>query len=102
VILKKMNGHITPVGIFWMLYYTKFQPRKLGRSRVITMGVIHEFQGRGIDILFYYHSFINAHRKGLYQAEYSWVLETNTMMNRIAVDLMAHVHKTYRILECPL
>ncbi len=99
VILKKFNGRITPLGIFWMLYYTKFFPKKLGRARVLTMGVVKEFQNRGIDIMFYYHSFINGHKKGFYQGEYSWVLETNTMMNQIAVDLMARAYKKFRILD---
>ncbi len=102
VILQKFRGKITPAGIFWLLYYTKFFPKKMERVRVITMGVVKEYQSRGIDIMFYYHSFLNGHKKGLYKAEYSWVLETNTMMNRIAVDLMARVHKKYRILGCPI
>lgn len=102
VILKKFKGRITLPGIFWMLYYTKFFPKKLARVRVITMGVIKEYQSRGIDVMFYYHSFINGHAKGLYKSEYSWVLETNTMMNRIAEDLQAHVHKIYRILDINL
>ncbi|RLC50605.1 MAG: GNAT family N-acetyltransferase, partial [Candidatus Cloacimonadota bacterium] len=75
---------------------------KITAMRVITMGVIKEFQGRGIDTVFYTKNFqmANSHKKlNIENAEMSWILETNTMMNRIASNLGGWVHKTYRILD---
>ncbi|HPR18306.1 MAG TPA: GNAT family N-acetyltransferase [Candidatus Cloacimonadota bacterium] len=97
-IIQKMKGRMLPFGIFHFL----FGRNKITAMRVITMGVIKEFQGRGIDTVFYTKSFQVAHEHKQLQiknAEMSWILETNTMMNRIATNLGGHVHKTYRILD---
>jgi len=64
------------------------------------MGVVKEYQNRGIDTVFYTKNFMiaNEHKKmNIINAEMSWILETNTMMNRIATNLGGWVHKTYRI-----
>ncbi len=97
-ILIKLNGRIFPFGIFKILTGQK----KIKGAREITMGVVPEFQGRGIDILFYYYSYKAAIKRGIIRGEYSWVLETNTMMNRIAKHLGAKIHKTYRIYDIAL
>jgi len=94
-ILKKMNGKLNPITLTKMLYYR----RKLNSLRVVTMGVIDEYQGKGLDSLFYYYTWKNGMEKGFYKGEFSWVLETNVMMNKIARHLGAKVHKTYRIYE---
>lgn len=97
-IIKKMKGRMLPFGIFHFL----FGKNKVDAMRVVTMGVIKEFQGRGIDTVFYTKNFqvANEHRKlNIKNAEMSWILETNTMMNRIATNLGGWVHKTYRILD---
>jgi len=95
VILQKMKGKINPISVLKMLYYKN----RLTTLRVITMGVVHEYQGKGIDSLFYYHTWKNGLAKGFNTGEFSWVLETNVMMNKIAKHLGAVVHKTYRIYE---
>lgn len=94
-ILKKMKGHVFPFGILKALYYKN----KIKSVRVITMGVIHEFQTRGIDILFYYYSWQKGVELNYNRGEFSWVLEDNEMMNRIAKHLGASIHKRYRIFE---
>lgn len=96
-VLKKMNGHILPLGIFKALYYKN----KIKRLRVITMGVIKEFQNRGIDTVFYAKSFETAynHKHNFTDSEFSWVLETNKMMNRIAKSIGGTKYKTYRIFD---
>lgn len=95
-ILIKMKGRLFPFGIFHFL----FGKNKITAMRVVTMGVIKKFQNRGIDTVFYTKNFImaNEHKKmNIEKAEMSWILETNTMMNRIATNLGGWVHKTYRI-----
>lgn len=97
-LLKKMKGRLFPFGIFHLL----LGRNKITAMRVITMGVIKEFQSRGIDTVFYTKNFqiANSHKKlNIVNAEMSWILETNTMMNRIATNLGGWVHKTYRILD---
>lgn len=94
-VLKVMNGRVNPITIIKAL----LAKRKMSSARVVTMGVIKEFQGRGIDTLFYYHQYKNGLPKGFYRAEFSWVLENNTMMNRVAEMLDAVAYKTYRIYD---
>jgi GNAT superfamily N-acetyltransferase len=99
-ILKKMKGRILPTGIFKALYYKN----KINRLRVITLGVIKEYQSRGIDTVFYNKSFETAyeHKTEYTEAEFSWILENNVMMNRIALKLGGKVHKRYRIFDIPI
>ncbi len=97
-ILLKMKGRMFPYGILHFL----FGRNKIDAMRVVTMGVIKEFQGRGIDTVFYTRNFqiANEHKQlDIKNAEMSWILESNTMMNRIATNLGGWVHKTYRILD---
>lgn len=94
-ILIKLKGKLNLSSIIKILYYKN----KLKSLRVITMGVIKEFQGKGIDSLFYYHTWKKGMELGFHKGEFSWVLETNTMMNKIAKHLGAHIHKKYRIYE---
>lgn len=97
-ILKKMNGRVFPFGIFHAL----FGKNKINALRIITLGVIKEYQNRGIDTVFYTKNFMiaNEHKKmNIKNAEMSWILENNLMMNRIAENLGGEVHKRYRILD---
>jgi len=94
-VLKVMNGRVNPL----TLIKAMFAKKKIGSARVITMGVIKEFQGRGIDSLFYYHSYKNGLPKGFFRGEFSWVLENNTMMIRVAEMLDAVPYKTYRLYD---
>ena len=97
-VLKVMNGRINPITLL-KAYKAK---KKITSARVITMGVIKEFQQHGIDTLFYYHSFKNGIPKGLVHGEFSWVLENNEMMIRVAEMLQAERYKTYRLYEKPI
>ncbi len=96
--LKKLNGRLFPIGIFKLLYYA----RKVSRARVITMGVIKEYQKRGIDALFYLETYRRGVAKGYEGAEFSWILENNVMMKRTAEMMGGKIYKTYRIYDFSL
>jgi hypothetical protein len=95
VVLKKMKGKLNIFTICKFLYYKN----KIKSSRCITMGVIPEFHGKGIDTLLYYYSLKNGMKHGIAEGELSWVLETNTMMNKIISRLYSQINKIYRIFE---
>jgi hypothetical protein len=95
VVLKEMKGKLNILSLMKFFYYKS----KIKSSRCITMGVVHEYQGKGIDTLFYYYSLKNGLKNGITEGELSWVLETNTMMNKIVSRLGAYVNKKYRIYE---
>ena len=97
-IIKKCNGRLLPFGIFHFI----FGKSKIDTLRLLTMGVKREYQKRGLDVLFYLQTIKNGFAKGIYQGEFSWILEDNLMMNRIMTTLGAKVYKKYRIYEKPI
>ncbi|OQY26245.1 MAG: hypothetical protein B6I34_00025 [Anaerolineaceae bacterium 4572_32.1] len=70
--------------------------------RVLILGVLEPYRGKGIDALLYYETALAALPKGYKNAEMSWILETNDPMNRAIKFLGGEVYKTYRIYEKPL
>lgn len=94
-VLKVMKGHVNPITMIKAL----IAKSKIHSARVITMGIIKEYQGRGIDTLLYYYSYKNGLPKGIFRGEFSWVLENNTMMIRVAEMLDAIPYKTYRLYD---
>lgn len=99
-LLKKLKGRITPWGL---VQYLRLKNR-IPRLRVTVMGVMEEYHSRGIDVAFYHRIHQRAwEQHHIYkEAELSWILETNTMMNRISKTLRAFVNKTYRLYDMPL
>ena len=67
--------------------------------RVIALGVLPEFRGKGVDGLMYLETAKAAVPKGYRFAEMSWILENNEMMNRAIRSLGGRVYKTYRVYE---
>jgi len=73
--------------------------RRITRIRVLLLGVLPEWQGRGVDALLYRAIWENGRRRGYDWAEGGWVLEDNhAMVNGLA--RMGFVpYKTYRVYE---
>lgn len=97
-VLHKINGRLFPLGLFKLLWHTKIK-NKINGVRIITMGVVPEFQKRGIDTVFYVETYNVGVRRGYTWAELSWVLEDNVKMNRVLNLLGAKLYKKYRICE---
>jgi GNAT superfamily N-acetyltransferase len=94
-VFKEMNGRLFPFGFLKM--FTKKKDIKW--CRVITLGLIPEFQKRGLDSVFYWEIVNRAHKLGYDLGEASWVLETNDMMNRGAEMMGGELYKKYRAFE---
>ena len=93
--LLPAHGRLFPTGIFKIIKAKK----DIHRARLIAMGVIEGFRNRGIDLAFYYKTYINGVKKGFTSCELSWVDEDNHAMNNTAKKLGAKIYKTYRIYE---
>jgi GNAT superfamily N-acetyltransferase len=89
------GGHMFPFGLLKFFWHK----RKIDQVRFWGMGVVEEYRGRGIDAVFYVETARAAHAKGYKRLECSWILESNTMMNRIIERLGGVRYKTYRIYE---
>ncbi len=91
--LKHTDGTLLPSGIFKLLYYG----RKINQIRTALMGVLPEFQGKGIDALLHKEAIESARVKNILKAELSWVLENNIDMVRVAERIGGKVEKRYRM-----
>ena len=97
-VLARLNGRLFPIGILKLLWHAKVK-RRIDGVRIITMGVVPEFQKRGIDTVFYLETYNVGVKRGYRWAEMSWILEDNTLMNRMLRLLGAKLYKKYRIYE---
>lgn len=97
-IIKKCNGRLFPLGFLHFL----FGKSDINTVRLLTMGVVHQYRQKGLDVVFYLESIKRTFAKGYKGGELSWILEDNIMMNRILESIGAQVYKKYRIYEKPI
>ena len=96
--LIKLKGKLLPFGLLKLFWHTKVR-NKVNSLRVITLGVVPKYRGRGLDMVLYALIHKGGTEAGYGWAEMSWILESNERMNS-AIDRMgAELYKTYRILE---
>jgi GNAT superfamily N-acetyltransferase len=91
------SGRLFP-GILRVLW----RARHLTRLRVILLGVLPEWQGRGVDALLYRHVWERGRARGYDWAEAGWVLEDNHAMINALVRMGFEVYKAYRLYERPI
>lgn len=84
-----------PIGVFNLLT----EKKSIDTARILVLGVLKEFRGRGIDALLYRETMERAKKKGYNFGEASWVLEDNKPMNRAAQMMNGEKYKTYRVYE---
>ncbi len=92
-IFKNMNGRLLPFNFIKLFT----QKKKIKWARIITLGIIPEFQKKGLDSVFYWEIVQRAQKLGIILGEASWILEDNDMMNRGANVMGGDKYKTYRI-----
>jgi hypothetical protein len=93
-LLKGLNGRMLPFGIFKLIFGLK----KLKRYRIWAMGVLSEYQQKGISVLLFKK--LNealAHRNVYVEANY--VLDDNHLMNNALIQLQFDLVKKYRVYD---
>lgn len=93
--LRRMKGKLLPTGIFKLLYH-KSKSKDL---RTVLMGIIPEFQGKGLDSVMNMEALIQGLKKGYETSEVSWILETNHSMINTAERYGSQIEKRYRIFK---
>lgn len=94
-LIKKFNGRMGP----WQIFQFLLGRKKIAHGRVMTAGVIHDYQHRGIEAGLISRVFENGLKMGYRTGELSWVLENNLPMVRLAEAVGARVYKIYRVYE---
>ena len=82
-----------PIGL-WNLMTKK---KAINTVRVIVLGVLKEYRGRGVDAMLYRETMERAKRKGYDFGEASWIQASNVMMNRAAQMMNGDRYKTYQV-----
>lgn len=93
-ILKGLNGHLFPFGLFKLMWGI---PR-LRRYRMFGLGVIPEYQGKAVDSLIYKALYESLHTQD-YWMEINYVLEDNWPMINAINKLGAKRSRRYRVYE---
>lgn len=94
-IFHKMNGRLFPFNFIKLFT----QKKKINWVRILTLGIIPEYQKKGLDSVFYWEIVNRGEQNNILQGEASWVLEDNMMMNRGLELMNAERYKSYRIWE---
>lgn len=99
--LIKLKGKLFPFGLLKLIWHTKII-NKVNELRLITFGVIPEYQKRGVDMLLFEATYKAGYKHGYKWGELSWVLESNELMIRGTEQMGAFPYKRYRVVEIPL
>ncbi|MBN2490030.1 MAG: N-acetyltransferase [Planctomycetes bacterium] len=98
-LLKRMNGRLFPLAFRHLLGWR----RKVGAVRLLTLGVLPEFRGRGVDALLYRELLAAGRRHGFRRdCELGWVLETNAVMLHTIQHAGGRPVKRLRLYAMPL
>jgi hypothetical protein len=94
-VLRHMHGSLNPLSIMKALYYS----RKVRGLRILLLGITREYRNKGVDAIMFREAF-PAILKGKYRnIEFSWILEDNIPVQRIAEMVGGRLYKKYRIYE---
>ncbi|MCI0532310.1 MAG: N-acetyltransferase [candidate division Zixibacteria bacterium] len=97
-VLQKLKGRLFPLGWLKYLWYADVKGLIDG-VRVITLGVLPEFQKKGIEVVFMVDTFNEGTKKGYNWGEFSWILEDNYLMSKPLESMGARLYKVYRMYE---
>jgi GNAT superfamily N-acetyltransferase len=93
--IKEIGRKLLPFG--WIKFLQA--KKKLRESRLMAMGVMSEYQNKGIGALMYYNALETHRQKGYTSTEFSWILEDNVETLRIGDLMGASVYKKYRVYQ---
>ena len=96
VFRKHRSGRMLPAALdlLWNL-----KREKIRRARVLLLGVLPEYRGKGIDSALYHWIWTKSGDHGMYWAEGGWVLEDNPAI-KLGLEKMTFVkYKTYRLYD---
>ena len=96
--IRHAKGRLFPFGLLKILWHA----RNILRVRVLTLGIVPEWRGKGLDTLMYLRVIRVANAKDIDNGEFSWCLEDNVAIRRPLEKLGSQVYKRYRLYDRPV
>ncbi len=96
--LKHARGRLFPFGLPKVLWHM----RGIDYCRALTLGLVPEARGQGIDNLLILALFREGRGAGIMGGEFSWILEDNVAMRKPLERIGSIVNKTYRMYDRPI
>jgi GNAT superfamily N-acetyltransferase len=93
--IKEINGRLFPFGVIHLLH----NKQAIKRIRVISTNVLPEYQRMGVGLALMNGLAPMAEKWGLEEAEFSWVLESNSLSRGSLAKGGAKINKTYRLYD---
>lgn len=93
--IRRIDGRLFPFGIFRLLR----NKREIKRIRLISTNVIPEYQRMGIGLVLLHGLAPKALDWGMEEAEFSWVMESNSLSRGSLEKGGAKIVKTYRLYD---
>jgi GNAT superfamily N-acetyltransferase len=97
-IFKQMNGRLFPFN-FLKLWTRK---KDITRCRIILLGVIKSYHGKGIDAIMYKNIIEQADKIGIHFGDASWIVEDNLKMVKGALMMEGELYKVFRVYDYAL
>lgn len=99
VFRKNRRGYLLPVllPLLWGL-----KRRTIRRARILLLGVLPEFRGKGLDAVLYHWIWTRAAEHGMSWGEAGWLLEDNPAIIAGMTKMGFTRYKTYRMFDRPL
>lgn len=97
-VFKKWRGKVFPFN--WIDLFTK--KRSIKCLRVVILGVLPEYQKKGLDVVMYHEVMRRGLDKGMEWAEASYIVEDNMPMFKPLMNIGGEVYKTYKVMEKPI
>ncbi len=97
-VLKRLDGRLFPFGIVKALWYS----RRITDLRLLLLGIRQGFRKRGVDALLFREGFKAVKEGGYKRVEFSWILEDNYPVQRLAEMMDGRLYKKYRIYEADI
>jgi GNAT superfamily N-acetyltransferase len=96
ILLSNRSGRLFPAALR-LLWAVK--RRKIHRMRVLLLGILPAYRGRGIDAVLWHWLWTRGQENGIRWGEASWILEDNAAMCNAAERMGFEHYKTYRLYE---
>jgi GNAT superfamily N-acetyltransferase len=96
VFRSNRSGWLLPVlpKLLWSL-----KMGRIRRARILLLGILPEYQGKGIDAMLYHWIWTRCGQLGITWGEAGWILEDNPAMNAGLEKMTFRVYKTYRLYD---